>query len=173
MKCIIDSGNKEDKKGVIVRRKFVPLKFTIHRENQFLNAAVKLPFTTAKVIGVLTTSNSQKPCSDTPILPRLYYGLSDTLVDDDRFLTITPGVEYAQSPPDARLSQDIYTGLYWYYAHPVTDDFPWLYQGELIDQLTDPQIISILPKGRCTPVEYYLWSDRFIGYLLITHQAYT
>ncbi len=173
MKCKLPSSNKTATSGLWVRRKFVPIQLTIHRENQFVNASAKLPFTTAKVIGVLPVVQVEQECSDTPVPPRLYYGLSDTLVDDDRFLQLSTGTEYTTTPPDATLSREIYSGLYWYYAHPATDTFPYLYEDDFMDRLTDPKIIEVLEEGQCSPVEYYLWSGPFIGYVLITHNEYT
>ena len=69
MKCNMHIGNKPYGNKVTIRRKFVPIKFSITGENQFVNAAVKLPFTTNKVIGLLTTSSLVNPCIDEGLPP--------------------------------------------------------------------------------------------------------
>ncbi len=174
MKCKIDSDNKKYANGLIVRRKFVPLKFTIHRENQFLNAEAKLPFTTNAVIGILTTSNSERKCSDDSRPSRLYYGVSTSRIENTSFLEINPGIVYlGVYPPDVKINQEVATDLWWYYAHPVTDSFPFLCADDFAERLRDPMIINVLQPGECSAEDYYLWSERFYGYVLITYNDYT
>ncbi|WP_103072269.1 hypothetical protein [Aquimarina sediminis] len=167
MKCQIDINNKKGDDTVIVRRKFVPIKFNIHRENQFLSAASKLPFTTSKVIGVLTTTNVKKQCSDTPFPTHRYYGVAASQMEDTSFLETNPGEVYTSMyPPDVIIEQQ--AGGWWYYAHPVTDIHPFIVSGDFPSEPRTPKLIDLKAEGQCNPEPYYLWSERFYGYAMIT-----
>ncbi len=170
MKCNTDKYNKKDPQGVIVRRKFVPIKFSIHRENQFLNAGTKLPYTTAKVIGVLTTSTIHNKCNDLPLPPRYYYGISDSEMIDTRFLQTNRGSTFtSQYPPDGFFNGP--TGTHWwYYIHPILDRFPVLLDNGMYQSLTNPITLEIKQEGQCTPEHYYLWSGKLpdTGFSLVT-----
>ncbi|WP_271785361.1 hypothetical protein [Aquimarina algiphila] len=170
MKCLIHSGNKEHTEGLIIRRKFVPLKFTIHRENQFLNAAAKLPFTTNAVIGILKTSNVQIKCSDVPGPSRLYYGVSPSKMEDTSFLELNPGTTYTTNYP-RNVTIEEQTGGWWYYAHPVTDIFPFIASGDIPAEPRTPIVIDILQSGQCNSEKYYLWSYPFYGYAFISFNS--
>ncbi|GAA4273626.1 hypothetical protein U6A24_18350 [Aquimarina gracilis] len=174
MKCKIHMGNKRETKAVIVRRKFVPIQFKITRENQYVNAEAKLPFTSNAVIGMLTT-NKVNACSDVPVPNRLYYGITDAQVTDTRFLKIKEGQEYTSVyPPDARIqSIGINTTWWWYYAHPVTDQFPYLFEADFVEQLNDPLKVDVQYPGQCDPIPYYLWSERLNGFAWITYTPET
>ncbi|MBQ0733926.1 hypothetical protein [Aquimarina celericrescens] len=169
MKCKIHTHNKKEAKAVIVRRKFVPIRFKITRENQFVNAAAKLPFSSNAVIGMLTT-NQVNYCSDAPVPSRLYYGVSNAQITDTRFLNLNEGEVYTTKyPPDVRIRQTDNKNTWWYYAHPVTDQFPYLFEDDFVDQLKDPIKVNVQYPGQCDPVPYYLWSQRLIGFAWITY----
>ncbi|WP_271785289.1 hypothetical protein [Aquimarina algiphila] len=170
MKCLIHLGNKQDANGLVIRRKFVPIKLTIHRENQFLNAEAKLPFATNAVIGILTTSNVQKKCSDVPGPSRLYYGVSPSKMEDTSFLELNPGTTYTTNYP-RNVTIEEQAGGWWYYAHPVTDTFPFIVSGDIPATPRTPIIIDVLQSGQCTPEKYYLWSYPFYGYAFISFNA--
>ncbi|GAA4277018.1 hypothetical protein [Aquimarina mytili] len=156
MKCRIQLGNKEDSKGVIVRRKFVPIQFKITRENQFVNASAKLPFTTNKVIGVLTTKQVNT-CNKAPFTSRYYTGITDNQIEDASFLESNPGEVYTGSyPPD--ITYGIFSEFkWWYFAHPILDKRPTITLNGF-DLSIDPKIVSVSVEGHCDPQEYYLWS---------------
>ncbi|WP_299187639.1 hypothetical protein [uncultured Aquimarina sp.] len=173
MKCIIKrENNKKDNNGLIVRRKFVPIKFTIQRENQFLNAGAKLPFTAAKVNALLVTSKVEKKCSDSPITPRYYFGITDSKMEDERFLELNDGIEYNDSyPPDIYVEQQ--TEGWWYFAHPATDKLPF-YQGDgFLEPLEDYKELNLQFDGQCNPNLFFLWSGIHTGTTFITFEEYT
>ncbi|MBL0685304.1 hypothetical protein [Aquimarina mytili] len=156
MKCKIETYNKEDGKSVIVRRKFVPIQFKITKENQFVNASAKLPFTTSKVIGVLTVKKVNT-CNKAPFAPRYYTGVTDNQIQDASFLETNPGEEYAQPyPPD--LTFDIFSDFkWWYFAHPILDRKPMITLNGFALGIA-PKTITINLEGYCDPQDYYLWS---------------
>ncbi|WP_378182028.1 hypothetical protein [Aquimarina sp. SS2-1] len=173
MKCIIKGKNNKSVNGtVIVRRKFVPIKLLIERENQFLNAGAKLPFTTSKVNALLVTSMVEKKCSDTPITPRYYFGITDSKMEDDRFLQLNNGIEYNSAyPPDIYEDQQI-TG-WWYFAHSATERLPF-YQGDgFLEPLEDYKQLSLQFEGQCNPDLFFLWSGLYTGNAFITFEEYT
>lgn len=149
----------QDGKYHIVKRRFVPITFTVNREDQFLNAAVKLPFTSNKVIGVLTCSKVN-PCKDTLQTPRYYFGITDEQMVDDRFLDDNNGIEYTTTYPP-NLNLDAVDDNYWYYAHPVEELFPLILYNGLFQDLGEPITIPIKKQGQCEAVPHYLWSSKF------------
>ncbi len=155
MKCKIQLNNKQGSNGVIVRRKFVPIQFKITRENQFVNATAKLPFTTNKVIGLLTTKRVNT-CTKEPFAPRFYVGVTNNRMEDSSFLETNPGIEFTENyPPDVVL--DIYSGFkWWYFVHPVLDRLPTILLNGF-DLGIDPKTIQIKVDGYCDPQDYYLW----------------
>ncbi len=158
MKCKIDSDNKEHPEGLVVRRKFVPLKFTIQRENQFLNAEAKLPFTTNKIIGVLTCSKVNS-CTDEGIPTKYYTGITALEITDTRFLSLNDGVFYGENyPPDIVMNPS--GNRWWYYIHPILDRLPVLIENGFFTPLEDPVTVEFKQEGQCTPGKYYLWSGR-------------
>ena len=168
MKCLIKTDNNTS----IVRRKFVPIRFKIERENQFINASAKLPFSTAKVVGVLTTVNGKKPCSDDPLPPRYYFGFTDTEMTDDSFLQLQEGTLYDEDyPPDIFVEQQ--AGGWWYFAHPVLDRLPSYQDDQFLEPLRDAKELNILFPGQCEPEQYLLYSKPFTGSIWITFEEYT
>jgi len=158
MYCKVDHKEKEGK-HLIVKRRFIPLTFTVDSEKQFLNASAKLPFTANKVIGVLTCSNTS-PCNDTSQTPRYYFGITDEQMLDNRFLNDTNGIEYTTIyPPD--LSLDAVENKYWYYAHPVTDLSPSIIYNGAFNDIGVPIPITIKRQGQCEAEPHYLWSGKF------------
>lgn len=173
MKCKIHTHNKKEAKAVIVHRKFVPIRFKITRENQFVNAAAKLPFTSNGVIGMLTT-NKVNSCSDAPVPSRVYYGVTNAQITDTRFLDLNQGEVYTSAyPPDVRIQQTNIEDIWWYYAHPVTDRFPYVFGDDYEDHLQNPTQLDVQYPGQCDPVPYYLWSDQIIGFTRITYNVET
>lgn len=169
MKCRIDQDNKERSQGLIVRRKFVPLKFSILRENQFLNAGTKLPFTSCKLIGMLIGAKVTDPCIDMPAPPRFYYGLSASKMTDTRFLDTHPGELFNDTyPPNIQIDQNTSGNEWWFYAAPETDIYPFLFTNEYEDSIGDPIRLEITEEGHCNPETYYLWSQPFYGYMSIS-----
>lgn len=159
MKCVIHTGNKEQGGGVIVRRKFVPIQFKIERANQFINASAKLPFTSAKIVGVLTTSKVSS-CNKDPFPNMYYYGVTGTEMTNTRFLENTAGNTYdSDYPPDTFIEGN--PGDWWFFVHPVIDETPY-YITESVgyQRLRDPILIEIKHQGQCTPDQYYLWSEQ-------------
>ncbi len=156
MKCKIDSDNKEHTEGLIVRRKFVPLKFTIHRENQFLNAEAKLPFTTNKIIGILTCSKVDS-CIEEPFTSRFYVGVTENQMEDTSFLETNKGKEFnGNYPPDVTF--DIFSDFkWWYFVHPIVDQLPTILLNGF-DLGIEPKTIAVKVDGYCDPQDYYLWS---------------
>ena len=163
MKCLINTADKQEQNRIIVRRKFVPIKFTVQREGQFLNAGAKLPFATSKVNGLLVTSKVEDPCVDEGLPPKYYYGTSDTRMTDTRFLSDNQGSFYdGEYPPDG-VFQAPFTGQWWYYVHRILDRFPIYIDNGLFQRLVDPVTIAFKQPGQCTPDQYYLWSGRLPG----------
>ncbi|MBQ4818875.1 hypothetical protein [Aquimarina sp. MMG016] len=161
MKCIIKGGNnKSTYDTVIVRRKFVPIKFIIERENQFLNAGTKLPFATTKVNALLVTSKVKKSCVDKELLPKYYYGISDFKMTDTQFLADNDGDFYDGDYPPDGFSNGEFTNQWWYYVHPVLDRFPLFIDNGISEELGDPILLEFTREGQCTPDKYYLWSER-------------
>ena len=161
-------NNKSTKGTVIVRRKFVPIKFTIERGNQFLSAGAKLPFfTTSKVVGLLTSTEVDAKCNDQPLPPKYYYGITDTQMEDTSFLEDNAGIlleeDYA---PDIEMQGN--SSQWWYYVHPVRDRFPTMFASDFIALLDTPTRIDLLIPGQCNPEPYYLWSETFMGFAFIT-----
>ncbi|KAA1244524.1 hypothetical protein [Aquimarina sp. RZ0] len=169
MKCIIHNENNKGGSATIVRRKFVPIKFTIERENQFLNAAAKLPFTTTKVNALLTTSEVQKPCNDTPLPTRYYYGSTPGKMEDTSFLETDTGTVYNTPYPPDGFSNGM-RGMWWYYVHPITDRFPVHLENGILETLAAPITVKIKQEGQCTADGYYLWSGILpvTGFSLVT-----
>ncbi len=156
MKCKIETYNKQEDKGVIVHRKFVPIPLKITRENQFINASAKLPFTTAKVIGVLTTQKVDT-CDKTSFATRYFTGLTETQVQDASFLETNEGILYA-TPYPPEVAYGIFSDFkWWYFAHPVLDKRPTILLNGF-DLSIEPKIISVKVEGYCDPQDYYLWS---------------
>ncbi|WP_062055995.1 hypothetical protein [Aquimarina longa] len=154
MKCKINSDNKKHPTGVIVRRKFVPLKFTIHRKNQFLNAGAKLPFTSSKVIGLLTTA-TVAPCIATELPPKYYIGTAVYRIVDTRFIHHNPGVSYQGKDPPGTMIR-VNSGNWWYYAHPNTGRTPVILINGVVQHL-QPIPIHMQPEGYCIATPYTLW----------------
>lgn len=171
MKCIVKEKNKGGN-ATIVRRKFVPIKFTIQRENQFLNAGAKLPFATSKVQALLVTSKLENKCSDLPIIPRYYFGITDSKMEDNSFLQLSDGIEYnGIYPPDIFVEQQ--TEGWWYFAHPATDRLPF-YQGDgFLEPLEDYKELNLQFEGQCNPDLFFLWSGIHTGTTFITFEEYT
>ncbi len=158
MKCKIQLSNKQGSKGVIVRRKFVPIQFKITRENQFVNAAAKLPFTTNKVIGLLTCSKAHA-CADQDVPSKYYAGISDSEITDTSFLGLNDGVFYAENfPPDVVLNPS--PNRWWYYVHPIVDRLPVIIENGFFIALEDPVTVAFKQEGQCNPGKYYLWSGQ-------------
>ncbi len=160
MKCVIHSNNKNGSKELIVRRKFVPIKLIIKGENQFLNAGTKLPFSTAKVIGLLTTSKViGPPCIDEELPPKYYYGVSRFEITNTDFLNSNTGSFYeGQYPPDILI--DTTPNFWWYFIHRITDRFPVLIANGMFQELTAPALLEFKQEGQCTPNQYYLWKGK-------------
>ena len=69
MKCLlkfIATDGKETKK--VVRRRFVPITFEVNRQGQHTTFEQKLPFNTAKVVGLMTVV-SEIPKDDPISIP--------------------------------------------------------------------------------------------------------
>lgn len=162
MKCILKENNKSGNDSVVIRRKFVPIQFNIERENQFVNASVKLPFSTAKVVGVLTT-HKVTPCKDTPFPNSYYFGVSSAEMRDTSFLENSTSNFYDTAyPPDTRIEGK--SGDWWYFVHPITDVSPYYLTASVgyIQLTDDPIIVEILHPGQCEPDLYQLWSKQLI-----------
>ena len=156
MECKNDLDNKMQQSGVIVRRKFVPIKFSIHKENQFVSAGAKLPFTANRILGVLTTTTIS-PCTDTAVPPRYYFGVSESRMMDASFMKTDPGKVYEESyPPDVLMNAN--PGKWYYYAHPVLDKFPTILTNVDFQEIQEPIPLQLSQQGQCSPDNYYLWS---------------
>ncbi|OED38574.1 hypothetical protein AB832_04490 [Flavobacteriaceae bacterium (ex Bugula neritina AB1)] len=160
MKCVLHTNNKNNPKELIVRRKFVPIKLISIGENQFLNAGTKLPYTTAKVIGLLTTSKViGPPCIDEGLPPKYYYGVSRFEITTTDFLDSNIGNFYdGQYPPDILI--DTVPNFWWYFVHPITDRFPVLIANGMLQELTEPTTLEFKQEGQCTPDQYFLWQGK-------------
>lgn len=172
MKCIVHIGNKKGGSATVVRRKFVPIHINIERENQFVNASAKLPFFSSKVNALLVTSKINRKCNDNPIAPRYYFGITDTKMEDDRFLKLSDGIPYdSVYPPDIFVEEQ--TQGWWYFAHPVTDRLPF-YQGDgFLEPLENYQQLKIQFEDRCDTDAFYLWNGTHTGSTFITFEEYT
>ncbi len=156
MKCFSRLYNKEGSNPVIVRRKFVPIRFQITRENQYVNATAKLPFTFNTLIGLLTTSKAE-PCNETSYPPTYYFGISDTEMVDDQFLNTDSGNTYdSPYPPDIRIEST--EGKWWYFVHPLLDRNPYQLGPQGFRPLENPKQLEIHHQGQCLPEYYALWS---------------
>lgn len=158
MYCKVNQKEQEGERK-IVKRRFIPLTFTVDYEGQFLNAAAKLPFTSNKVIGVLTCSKVN-PCNDSPQIPRYYFGITDERMVDNRFLEDTNGIEYTTTYPPVLNLQPV-EDRYWYYVHPVGDLLPSVTYNDVLQNIGEPIPIAIKKQGQCEAEPHYLWSAKF------------